>query len=315
MASSQEYLQYVLELLVEVKNVTYRKMMGEFILYKNGVIFGGVYDDRFLVKKTNLSKKEGLKEVIPYPNAKPMLLVETEDTREIYYLVNKVYRDLTKQWNRYDMEGWKDDKVKKLADQGNPSCIFEYGLRLYEKEQYEESYKYLIQISKGDNFYILERIIEIAYYYCKGIMSDEELFALLLRRHNHSSSFYSYILAYFYRDGRGCKKDLDKYIELLKICSSDGSSHATHELAECYEKGFGVPQSYEEAFKVYYYWVDDHCRMDYWCAYKAAYYMYHEIGGAKKDMDNIEYHLRYACRVHEEARKLYKEIFGKEVEL
>ena len=52
MASSQDYLEYVLELLREVKGITYKKMMGEYILYKDSIIFGGVYDNRFLVKKT-----------------------------------------------------------------------------------------------------------------------------------------------------------------------------------------------------------------------------------------------------------------------
>ena len=50
MASSVDYLNYVLELLREVDGITYRKMMGEFMLYRHGAIFGGVYDNRFLVK-------------------------------------------------------------------------------------------------------------------------------------------------------------------------------------------------------------------------------------------------------------------------
>ena len=52
MASSKDYLLYVLELLREVNDITYKKMMGEYTLYKNGILFGGVYDNRFLVKKT-----------------------------------------------------------------------------------------------------------------------------------------------------------------------------------------------------------------------------------------------------------------------
>ena len=96
MASSQEYLQYVLELLVEVKNVTYRKMMGEFILYKDGVIFGGVYDNRFLVKKTKSLQEYDLKEQIPYPGAKPMLLVDSENPDEIYELVSLAIKEISK---------------------------------------------------------------------------------------------------------------------------------------------------------------------------------------------------------------------------
>ena len=94
MASSKEYLIYVLELLREVKDITYKKMMGEYMLYKDGVLFGGVYDDRFLVKKTKSLEDSGLREEIPYPGAKPMLLVDSEDPDEIEELVISIYKDL-----------------------------------------------------------------------------------------------------------------------------------------------------------------------------------------------------------------------------
>ena len=94
MASSNDYLTYVLELLRETKGITYKKMMGEYIFYKDGIIFGGLYDNRFLIKKTKLLENSGLKEQIPYPNAKPMLLVDSEDPDEIKELVETVYKDL-----------------------------------------------------------------------------------------------------------------------------------------------------------------------------------------------------------------------------
>ena len=213
---------------------------------------------------------------------------------------------------RKDLETWTDEQVKELADSGNFTGIFEYGWRMYNQERYQESFDYFIKIKDYDNFIVWERIITLAYSYLPNAMSDKELFELLLRRHNRGSSSYSYILAYFYRDGRGCEKDLNKYIELLKICSNDGSTYATYELAECYEKGFGVPQSYEEAFKVYYYWLDDHGRPDPWCEYKVAYYMLHELGGQKKDMKAIEYYLKRAAWVHSEAENLYIELFGEQ---
>ena len=96
MASSKEYLTYVLELLRETSNITYKKMMGEYVLYKDGVVFGGVYDDRFLVKKTKSLKDIGLREEIPYPGGKPMLLVDSEDPDEINDLVINIYKDLKK---------------------------------------------------------------------------------------------------------------------------------------------------------------------------------------------------------------------------
>ena len=96
MASSIEYLTYVLELLREVNDITYKKMMGEFIIYKNGIIVGGVYDDRFLIKKTKSFADSGLEEAIPYPSAKPMHLVDSEDPDEIKELIETVYKDLRK---------------------------------------------------------------------------------------------------------------------------------------------------------------------------------------------------------------------------
>ena len=92
MASNNEYLQYVLELLREVDNVSYKKMMGEYILYKDSHIFGGIYDNRFLTKKNEYTKDLNLKEQIPYPNAKPMLLVDSEDPDEIKEIVELVLK-------------------------------------------------------------------------------------------------------------------------------------------------------------------------------------------------------------------------------
>ena len=94
MASSKDYLDYVLELLSEVRGITYKKMMGEYILYKDGVIFGGIYDNRFLVKKTKSLQEYDLKEQIPYPGAKPMLLIDTENSEEINEIILKIIKDL-----------------------------------------------------------------------------------------------------------------------------------------------------------------------------------------------------------------------------
>lgn len=96
MGSSNEYLSYVFELLKEVRVITYKKMMGEFMLYKDGILFGGVYDDRFLIKKTKSLEDSGLKDQTPYPGAKPMLLVDSEDPDEIKELVDLVIKDLKK---------------------------------------------------------------------------------------------------------------------------------------------------------------------------------------------------------------------------
>lgn len=94
MASSKEYLDYVLDLLKEVNGITYKKMKGEYILYKDEVIFGGIYDDRFLVKKTRSLSGYNFKEQIPYPTAKAMFLVDSEDHDEIKQWVSLIINDL-----------------------------------------------------------------------------------------------------------------------------------------------------------------------------------------------------------------------------
>ena len=94
MASSKEYLTYVLELLREMRGISYKKMMGEYILYKDEVIFGGIYDNRFLIKKTSSTDRLGLKEVIPYPSSKGMYLLDSENPNEIKDIVLDIYNDL-----------------------------------------------------------------------------------------------------------------------------------------------------------------------------------------------------------------------------
>ena len=96
MASSNDYLIYILDLLRDIRGLTYKKMMGEYLLYKDNILFGGIYDDRFLVKKTKSLASLGLKEAIPYPNAKPMLIVDIEGTEEIERIVNLAISDMHK---------------------------------------------------------------------------------------------------------------------------------------------------------------------------------------------------------------------------
>ena len=84
MASSKEYLHFILEQLSDLDDISYRSMMGEYILYYRGKIVGGVYDDRLLVKKTK-SALECMPAAVcdfPYAGAKEMLLVEEVDNKE-----------------------------------------------------------------------------------------------------------------------------------------------------------------------------------------------------------------------------------------
>ena len=87
MASNPEYLEYVLDLLRDVPEVTHRKMMGEYLLYSGGVLFGGIYDDRFLLKDTPAASEGFPEEQVPYEGASPMLLVDSEDPARIAEVV------------------------------------------------------------------------------------------------------------------------------------------------------------------------------------------------------------------------------------
>ena len=96
MASTPGYLEYVLDLLSGVPEVTTRKMMGEHLLYAGGTLFGGVYDDRFLVKATDASRTMLTTEEIPYEGASPMLAVDIEDVDSIAEMVEAMVAELGK---------------------------------------------------------------------------------------------------------------------------------------------------------------------------------------------------------------------------
>ncbi len=96
MATTKEYKDYILENLNILKNITYKPMMGEYLLYYNKVLFGGIYDNRLLIKKTNSNKVYNLKESIPYESAKPMYLVDTDDLELLKNIILDTYKDLNK---------------------------------------------------------------------------------------------------------------------------------------------------------------------------------------------------------------------------
>lgn len=97
MASSKEYLDFILEQLSELDDVSYRAMMGEYIIYYRGKIVGGIYDDRFLVKPTKsaAAMMPNAEMELPYDDAKKMLLVDDVDNKEfLRKLLEAMYEDL-----------------------------------------------------------------------------------------------------------------------------------------------------------------------------------------------------------------------------
>ena len=97
MASSKDYLDYLLEQLSPLGDVEYKAMMGEYIIYYGGKVIGGIYDDRFLVKPTKsaVALMPESRYEIPYEGAKEMLLVEDIDDREfLMKLFEAMYDEL-----------------------------------------------------------------------------------------------------------------------------------------------------------------------------------------------------------------------------
>ncbi|MGX8715378.1 MAG: TfoX/Sxy family protein [Lachnospiraceae bacterium] len=97
MASSKGYLDFILEQLSELDDVTYRAMMGEYIIYYRGKVVGGIYDDRFLVKPTKsaVALMPDADEELPYEGAKRMLLVDNVEDRDfLRELIEAIYEEL-----------------------------------------------------------------------------------------------------------------------------------------------------------------------------------------------------------------------------
>lgn len=95
MATTKEYRDFVLEQLNLLDNITCKAMMGEYLLYYNNVLFGGIYDNRLLVKIVNRNMKYNMQEQLPYESAKPMYLVDDIDNKEVLKeIVIETCRDL-----------------------------------------------------------------------------------------------------------------------------------------------------------------------------------------------------------------------------
>ena len=97
MASSKDYLEYILDQLSGLDDVSYRAMMGEYIIYYRGKVIGGIYDDRFLVKpvKSAVAMMPDAEMDLPYEGAKEMLLVDDVENREfLCELLEAMYDEL-----------------------------------------------------------------------------------------------------------------------------------------------------------------------------------------------------------------------------
>ena len=97
MSSSKDYLGFVLDQLSDMPDISYRAMMGEYVIYYRGRVVAGIYDDRFLVKptKTALLIMQNAPMEIPYPGGKPMIMIEDIENRDLIRdLFNAVYSEV-----------------------------------------------------------------------------------------------------------------------------------------------------------------------------------------------------------------------------
>ena len=95
MPTTKQFKDYFLEQLTDIENFVIKPMMGEFLIYYKGVLIGGLYDNRLLIKKTESLKKYNLSEELPYNSAKPMFMIEnTENKEQLYEILLSAYNEL-----------------------------------------------------------------------------------------------------------------------------------------------------------------------------------------------------------------------------
>lgn len=82
MPTSKEYRDLILDKLDSLENISYKSMMGEYLLYYNKILFGGIYDNRLLIKIAETNKDYNLEEAIPYENAKPMYFIKDIENKK-----------------------------------------------------------------------------------------------------------------------------------------------------------------------------------------------------------------------------------------
>ena len=94
MATTKDYRDFILEQLNLLENISCKTMMGEYLLYYNDILFGGIYDNRLLVKIVDGNKKYNMQEAIPYDKGKPMYLVDVDNKEILKDIVLDTYKGL-----------------------------------------------------------------------------------------------------------------------------------------------------------------------------------------------------------------------------
>ena len=136
MASKKEYLDFVLGQIKGV-DITYKKMMGEYLLYANGVLFGGIYDDRLLIKPTEKAREllPNAEYAIPYDGAKLMIFCDfVDDSERMTDFIKKLTDNEWMLWAGHESDS--DVKTSKV-DRGYTTYSEEYLLGEVHKIEYD----------------------------------------------------------------------------------------------------------------------------------------------------------------------------------
>ena len=146
MASSREYLDYVMGQLEDLADLSYRPMMGEYILYSCGKVVGGIYDDRFLLKPTKSAlaiMTDSGKEILldlPYDGAKKMLAADIDDRTLCCRLIEAICEDLALTEKKKGQKEARTEKEKKKTADFISEGVIAYGVQVgrfvFEKERY-----------------------------------------------------------------------------------------------------------------------------------------------------------------------------------
>lgn len=171
MASSKEYLDFIMEQLSGLKDITYRAMMGEYIIYYRGKIVGGIYDDRFLVKPVETAKERMPNATYepPYEGAKEMLLVDEIDNRKfLEKLLNAMYDELPAPkkmskyaplWNWIKENGTVSFKLTYSEIEKIAGVPIDHSFLTYKKELLDYGYK-IGKISMKEQTVAFEKVVE-----------------------------------------------------------------------------------------------------------------------------------------------------------
>ncbi|MBR0294475.1 MAG: sel1 repeat family protein [Bacilli bacterium] len=194
-----------------------------------------------------------------------------------------------------DVEKMSDEEILLHMDE-SPLFPYEYGRRLqYVYHDIVKAFEYYKKAAESDFYFAtwaIARMLEEEELH----LTDEEKAYWYKRAADKNDLFSMWKLAHCYRDGRGVKQNIEEYIRLITYLTEQGYCSVALELADLYERGEYVEQSYEKAFKIYGdFAFGENSSLE--ARYKYAYYLLHGIG-CTKNRESAKEHFLYLARYH-----------------